>query len=169
MTNRGLISKYMNSSYSSMKSKSPIKKMGRKPKQILLQRRHRDGQPARKDAQHWHLLEKCQSKTLYMRIHTVSESKTLYMRIHTVSGSETLSMRIHTVSGSETLSMRRHTVSGSETLSMRRHTVSGSLLLYKQEIPSRKPEATFDTVGHSTSIHCRIYFCISVSFLPFLK
>ena len=32
MTNRGLISKYMNSSYSSMKSKSPIKKMGRKPK-----------------------------------------------------------------------------------------------------------------------------------------
>ena len=143
MTNRGLISKYMNSSYSSMKSKSPIKKMGRKPKQILLQRRHRDGQPARKDAQHWHLLEKCQSKTLYMRIHTVS--------------------------GSETLSMRIHTVSGSETLSMRRHTVSGSLLLYKQEIPSRKPEATFDTVGHSTSIHCRIYFCISVSFLPFLK
>ena len=74
MTNRGLISKYMNSSDSSIKSKSPIKKMGRKPKQLFLQRRHLDGQQARKDAQHWHLLEKCKSRILYAHICMISES-----------------------------------------------------------------------------------------------
>ena len=45
------------------KNKQPNQKLGRRPKQTFLQRRHTDGQQIHeKNVQHHSLLEKCKSK-----------------------------------------------------------------------------------------------------------
>ena len=42
-TDKGLISKYTSSSYNSIPEKQPNQKVGKRPKQTFLQRRHTDG------------------------------------------------------------------------------------------------------------------------------
>ena len=44
-TNKGLISKYIQTTHTSQeqKAKTPSQKMGRRPKWMFLQKRHRDG------------------------------------------------------------------------------------------------------------------------------
>ena len=52
------------------KNKQPDQKMGIRPKQTFLQRRHTDGQDTWKDAQHHSLLEKCKSNYNEVSPHT---------------------------------------------------------------------------------------------------
>ena len=73
-TDKGLISKIYKQfmQLDTRKTNNPIKKMGRRPKQTFLQRRHTDGQQTheKKDAQHRSLSEKCNQNYNEVSPHT---------------------------------------------------------------------------------------------------
>ena len=61
-TDKALISKYTSNSYKSMPEKQSNQTVGKRPKQMFLQRRHTDGLQTHERYQHCSLLEKCKSE-----------------------------------------------------------------------------------------------------------